>query len=62
MLQMIKMTPKLVDEVVSEVAGPDIIPLVKALKNKKNVSEFQLADNIKKEINLTPEMERKVMW
>jgi len=53
---MIKMTPKLVDEVVSEVAGPDVIPLVKALKNKKNVSEFQLADNIKKEINLTRNM------
>ena len=53
---MIKITPKLVDEVISEVAGPDVIPLVKALKNKKNVSEFQLADNIKKEINMTRNM------
>ena len=53
---MIKITPKVVDEVITEVAGPDVIPLVKALKNQKNVSEFQLADNINKEINLTRNM------
>jgi len=51
-----KITSKIVDEIVSEVAGEDVLPLVKALRNKSNVSEFKLADNIKKEINLTRNM------
>jgi transcription initiation factor TFIIE subunit alpha len=46
----------IVEEIVSEVAGEDVLPLVKALKNKSNVSEFKLADQIKKEINLTRNM------
>ncbi len=51
-----KATSKIVDDVVSEVAGADVIPLVKALRNKSNVSEFKLADQIKREINLTRNM------
>jgi len=47
---------KLVDEVVSEVAGEDVLPLVKAMKDRKNISEFKLAEKIKKEINLTRNM------
>ncbi|MEM4247588.1 MAG: transcription factor [Candidatus Woesearchaeota archaeon] len=43
-------------EVIREVAGEDVLPLVKALRKKKNVSEFKLADAIKKEINLTRNM------
>jgi transcription initiation factor TFIIE subunit alpha len=43
-------------EVIKEVAGEDVLPLVRALKNKKNISEFKLADSIKKEINLTRNM------
>ncbi|MEM4239966.1 MAG: transcription factor [Candidatus Woesearchaeota archaeon] len=43
-------------EVIREVAGEDVLPLAKALKNKKNVSEFKLAESIKKEINLTRNM------
>lgn len=46
-----KITPKIVEEIVSEVAGEDVVPLVKALSKKSNVSEFKLADSIKKEIN-----------
>lgn len=46
----------LISEVVREVAGDDVIPLVRALKNKKNVSEFKLADAIRQEINLTRNM------
>ena len=42
-----------IQEAVSELAGNDVIPLVKALKNKKNVSEFKLADDINEEINKT---------
>lgn len=47
---------KVVEDIVSEVAGQDVIPLVRALRNKINVSEFKLADNIKSEINLTRNM------
>jgi transcription initiation factor TFIIE subunit alpha len=48
--------PKIVDEVVSQLIGEDVLPLVKALKNKKNVSEFKLASTIRREINLTRNM------
>ncbi|MBD3309750.1 transcription factor [Candidatus Woesearchaeota archaeon] len=51
-----KLTNKVIEEVISEVAGEEVIPLVKALKNKKNVSEFTLASNIKQEINTTRNM------
>ena len=51
-----KITSKIVDEVASEVAGADVLPLVKALRNKMNVSEFKLATSIKKEINVTRNM------
>ncbi|MBW2970245.1 hypothetical protein KY309_00470 [Candidatus Woesearchaeota archaeon] len=51
-----KITSKIVEDVVSEVAGKDVLPLVKALRNKSNVSEFKLADSIKREINLTRNM------
>lgn len=51
-----KLSNKLVEDVVSQVAGEDVIPLVDYLKNKKNVSEFKIADSIKVEINLTRNM------
>ncbi len=51
-----KLSNKLVEEVISEVAGEDVLPLVKALKNRKNVSEFVLAEEIKQEINKTRNM------
>jgi len=51
-----KVSSKIAEEVVSEVAGNDVLPLVKALRNKSNVSEFKLADSIHKEINLTRNM------
>jgi len=48
---MMKITNKVVEEVVAEVAGEDVVPLVKALYNRKNVSEFKLAERVGKEIN-----------
>jgi transcription initiation factor TFIIE subunit alpha len=45
-----------IEEVITEVAGQDVIPLVMVLKNKKNVSEFKLADSIKQEVNITRNM------
>ncbi len=52
----IRLTSNIIDEVVSEVAGEDVKPLVKALRNKSNVSEIKLASVIKKEINMTRNM------
>ena len=49
-------SPKVVEEIISQVAGKDVMPLVKLLKHKKNVSEFKLAESIRKEINLTRNM------
>ena len=43
-------------DVVSEVAGDDVIPLIKILKDNNNVSEFKLAEQIKAEVNLTRNM------
>ncbi|MBN2112082.1 hypothetical protein JW707_03200 [Candidatus Woesearchaeota archaeon] len=51
-----KLSDKVVEAIVSEVAGSDVLPLVRALKNKKNVSEFKLAEDIKQEINTTRNM------
>ena len=51
-----RLSNKIVEDVVGEVAGEDVIPLVKVLKNKKNVSEFKLADSIKQEVNKTRNM------
>ena len=51
-----KLSNKLVHDVVSEVAGEDVVTLVRVLKNKKNVSEFKLADSIKQEVNKTRNM------
>lgn len=50
------MQGNLTEDIASRVAGEDIIPLVKALKNKKDVSEFKIATEIKKEINLVRNM------
>lgn len=51
-----KISNKIVKEVIEEVAGEDVIELVQKLKNKKNVSEFKLAESIKQEINITRNM------
>lgn len=49
----IKITKKLSEQVITEVAGEETIELVNALKGKKNISEFIIADYIKREINKT---------
>ncbi len=51
-----KLPNKAIDEVIAQIAGEDVLPLVQALKNKKNVSEFKLAEKIKQEINITRNM------
>lgn len=51
-----KITDKLIQEVVVDVAGADVVPLVTYLKNKKNISEFKIAEEITREINETRNM------
>lgn len=51
-----KITNKLIEEVVVEVAGSDVLPLLKILKDKSNVSEFKLAEQIETEVNQTRNM------
>lgn len=51
-----KLSNKIIDEFVEEVFGKEITPLVKELKNKKNVSEFKLAEKLKLEINIVRNM------
>ncbi|MFO8016635.1 MAG: hypothetical protein R6U32_06015 [Candidatus Woesearchaeota archaeon] len=51
-----KLSNKLIDEVIAELVGEDAIPLVKALKNRKNVSEFKLAEKLGQEINVVRNM------
>ena len=47
---------QLVEDVVTEVAGKDVVPLVKILRTKENQSEFKLAERIKREVNITRNM------
>jgi transcription initiation factor TFIIE subunit alpha len=51
-----KLSNKLVEDVVTEVAGEDVLLLVRMLKNKKNVSEFKLAETMKLEVNVVRNM------
>lgn len=38
-------------DTIKDSTGEDVIPIVKYLKNRKNISEFQIASNIKMEVN-----------
>ncbi|MBW3012691.1 hypothetical protein KY340_00645 [Candidatus Woesearchaeota archaeon] len=51
-----RLTNSLIENVISETAGPDVVPLVMKLKNKKNFSEFKLAEALKMEVNHTRNM------
>ncbi|MFH1590840.1 MAG: hypothetical protein ABIC95_02840 [archaeon] len=46
-----KITPKLVEEVISDVVGDDALPIVDFMKSKKNISEFMIAESLKLEVN-----------
>jgi len=47
------LSKKLLENTVYENIGEDVVPLVKLLKNKKDVSEFKLASSLKSDINAT---------
>lgn len=46
-----RLSNKIVEELVSEIAGGDTIPLVQQIKDKTNVSEFKIAENLKITVN-----------
>ena len=45
-----RLSNKIIDYVIREVAGERAIELVNYLKNKKNISEFKIADVLKRDI------------
>ncbi len=47
----IKVTDQLIRDIVVEVVGEDVIPVVEYLKNRENVSEFKIAEDIDCEVN-----------
>ncbi len=51
--QMMRITSSLIKQVVADVAGEDVIPLVVAIRDKKNISEFKIAELIREQINIT---------
>ena len=51
-----RLTNKIVESVVCGTAGPDVVPLVLKMKNKKNLSEFKLAESLNQEVNITRNM------
>ncbi len=48
---MIKVTEQLIKNVVTEVVGDDVIPVVEYLKDRENISEFKIAEDIQLEVN-----------
>ena len=50
---MARVSKKQFEWVVRKVAGEDVIPLAWFLKNKKDVSEFELAEEMGEEVNTT---------
>ncbi len=51
MTKKIRLTPKLNEEILIEVVGEDALPLIEFLKNRKNLSEFIIAEKTKIEIH-----------
>lgn len=42
---------KIIDDLIIEITGKEVVPLVSLLKNKSDVSEFKLADKLKITVN-----------
>ncbi|MBI5391302.1 hypothetical protein HZB02_07490 [Candidatus Woesearchaeota archaeon] len=51
-----KITKSVVENTVKSTVGEDVIPLIDYLKDKKNISEFQIAQSLKTEVNYTRNM------
>lgn len=46
-----KLTPKEIEDLVASVTGKDAVEVLRLIKNKKNVSEFKIAEKLKSNIN-----------
>jgi transcription initiation factor TFIIE subunit alpha len=46
-----RLSDKAIEQLVKEVAGSDVLPLIELIKNKENVSEFKLAEKLNLTIN-----------
>jgi transcription initiation factor TFIIE subunit alpha len=53
---MMRATNSDMELIVTKVVGEDVLPLVKYLRDRRNVSEFKLADQLKLEVNATRNM------
>jgi transcription initiation factor TFIIE subunit alpha len=53
-----RLTNKLMDELIINIAGDDVPPLIAILKNRKNVSEFKLAETL----NITVNQVRNMLY
>lgn len=51
-----RLTNDKIYEAISNEVGDDVIPLVKYLKDRKNISEFKIAEKINQEVNQTRNM------
>ncbi|MGM5488497.1 MAG: hypothetical protein ACQESG_06100 [Nanobdellota archaeon] len=51
-----KITTKLMEDTVAELVGEDVLPVMRYLKDKKDISEFQIADQLGFEVNQTRNM------
>src|SRR3989338_4262217 len=46
----VRLTPTKIEEVVRDACGDDVLPLVRKLGGKENISEFKLAEQLKEDI------------
>lgn len=46
-----KLTNKLVHDIITQVVGDDVLPVVEYLKEKRNISEFRIAESLNMEVN-----------
>jgi transcription initiation factor TFIIE subunit alpha len=51
-----RLSNKVVEEAIKEIAGEDVLLLVKIIKNKKNVSEFKIAEKANLSVNIIRNM------
>ncbi|MDO8510870.1 MAG: transcription factor [Nanoarchaeota archaeon] len=51
-----RLTQKKIEEIMLSILGEEGLPLVKELSGKQNVSEFELADKLKKDIKIVRKM------
>ncbi len=51
-----RLTQKKIEEIVLSILGAEGLPLVKELSGKQNISEFELADKLKKDIKIVRKM------